>query len=239
MDQKLKKISKNELNSFLEKRGPVKIQNESSIQLGIKDILKSLKTENLLILDIGSSNRRLLKNVINVDMVESVNTDFVLDICNGLPFENDAIDLVICTAVLEHVTEPIKVVSEIYRILKPGGLVWIDIPFLQPLHRVPTDYQRYTIDGIRFLLRNFDEIDAGNANDLGTSMSWLLDEFRKVILPKTKSDYLKKIFDEDWDILKNNLDHMTWDTEINQLPEALNVTGAVFFYGKKPDHTHN
>ena len=160
-------------------------------------------------------------------------TDFILDITNELPFEENTFDAVICTAVLEHVAEPIKVVSEIYRILRPEGIVWADIPFLQPLHRVPTDYQRYTIDGIEYLFKNFEKLDSGNANDIGVSTKWILDEFRKVILPETDSKFLIKLFDHDWEEFGKELAKVTHGTNINKNVNALNITGAVFFYGKK------
>lgn len=228
------KRGRTELNEFIKKRGPVKVQNLTDIQLSVLSVLKSLNSENVLILDLGSNDRRLTPNVINVDIINPNNcTDFVLDICNDLPFEENTFDVVFCTAVLEHVAEPVKVVSEIHRVLCPEGIVWADIPFLQPLHRVPTDYQRYTIDGIRYLFRNFEEIDSGNANDIGTSIKWILDEFRKVILTKTNSEFLIKIFDNDWEKFEKELVEVAKDNNINASVDALNITGAVFFYGKK------
>ena len=229
-----KKISKQEVVEFLKKRGPVKVQNKTDIQPSVIELLKSLDTKKLLILDLGSNNRRLTENIINVDIVNTnKSTDYVLDICKGLPFENNLFDLVICTAVLEHVAEPIKVVSEIHRVLNHHGLVWADIPFLQPLHRVPTDFQRYTIDGIRYLFRHFEEISSGNANDIGSSMAWILDEFRKVILPKTNNEYLIKVFDTEWEQFKKHVTDSCRQNNLNQSNSALNITGAVYFYGRK------
>lgn len=229
-----KKLSKQDVIEYLKKRGPVKVQNKTEIQLGITQLLKSIDTEKLLILDLGSSNRRLTKNIFNVDIDNAYNfTDHISDVTKGLPFENNVFDLVLCSAVLEHVNEPIKVVSEIHRVLNHHGLVWSDIPFLQPLHRIPTDYQRYTIDGIRYLFRHFEEISSGNANDIGSSMAWVLDEFRKVILPVTKNKYLLKVFDKEWDQFKKSLEDSCKENNINQNEDALNVTGAVYFYGRK------
>jgi 2-polyprenyl-3-methyl-5-hydroxy-6-metoxy-1,4-benzoquinol methylase len=66
-----------------------------------------------------------------------------------LPFQGEQFDGVICLEVLEHVPAPAKVVSEIARVLKPGGTAWISMPFLYPLHDAPFDFQRYTEFGLR------------------------------------------------------------------------------------------
>lgn len=224
--------SKKEVLEILKKRGTV--TSYGTLQPGVSKLLQNLDTKNLLILDLGSFNRRLTENVLNVDLVDDIDTDIVEDICKLVPFEDNMFDVVICTAVLEHVAEPTKIVSDIYRILKPGGIVWSDIPFLQPLHRVPTDFQRYTIDGIKYLFRNFDEIESGSANTIGASMIWILDEFRKIVLKYSIDNYLTNLLDKDWEKFKQSMLNIDSTTQVNIAEECLIVTGAVFFCGKKP-----
>ena len=65
-----------------------------------------------------------------------------------IPFESDYFDAILCIAVLEHVENPEEVVPELFRVLKPGGHLILEVPFLQPEHKVPTDFQRYTKDGL-------------------------------------------------------------------------------------------
>jgi SAM-dependent methyltransferase len=65
-----------------------------------------------------------------------------------IPVESNYFDTVLCIAVLEHVENPEDVVPEMYRVLKPGGHLILEVPFLQPEHKVPTDFQRYTKDGL-------------------------------------------------------------------------------------------
>ena len=45
---------------------------------------------------------------------------------------------------LEHLEHPKKVLQEAYRLLKPGGVGWITMPFLNQIHADPNDYQRWT-----------------------------------------------------------------------------------------------
>lgn len=65
-----------------------------------------------------------------------------------IPVESNCFDAILCIAVLEHVENPEEVVPELYRVLKPGGHLILEVPFLQPEHKVPTDFQRYTKDGL-------------------------------------------------------------------------------------------
>lgn len=53
-------------------------------------------------------------------------------------------DLVIATGVLEHVEDGAKLIAEISRIVEPGGMTDIEMPFLQQYHDDPIDCRRYT-----------------------------------------------------------------------------------------------
>jgi SAM-dependent methyltransferase len=68
-----------------------------------------------------------------------------------IPRPDNTFDCVLCIAVLEHVKNPEEVVAELFHVTKHGGCVVASIPFLQPEHKVPTDFQRYTRDGIEAL----------------------------------------------------------------------------------------
>jgi SAM-dependent methyltransferase len=54
--------------------------------------------------------------------------------------ENDSFDVVICTEVMEHVVDPQKLIQEISRILKPGGLLLLSAPLGSGLHQEPHHY---------------------------------------------------------------------------------------------------
>jgi SAM-dependent methyltransferase len=69
-----------------------------------------------------------------------------------IPLESCSIDCAMATEVLEHCAEPGKLLSEINRVLKPGGFFFCTVPFVWPLHEVPNDYYRYTPYALRSLL---------------------------------------------------------------------------------------
>lgn len=69
-----------------------------------------------------------------------------------LPIADNHIDTVLATEVMEHVPQPEQMLAEIYRVLRPGGIVILSVPLHEPLHELPYDYYRYTDGGLRFLL---------------------------------------------------------------------------------------
>ncbi|MBL0744034.1 class I SAM-dependent methyltransferase [Chryseolinea lacunae] len=62
----------------------------------------------------------------------------------AMPLENNTFDIVMATEVFEHCPDTNLVLSEIYRVLKPGGFLFFTVPFLWPLHEVPYDEYRFT-----------------------------------------------------------------------------------------------
>ncbi len=92
-----------------------------------------------------------------MDPVDTYHPDIVGDVHN-MPFDDNSIDAIICMAVLEHVENPIKAYKEIYRVLKPGGYVFIYVPFLYYYHAEKGyygDFWRFTEDGLRWLSKPF------------------------------------------------------------------------------------
>lgn len=66
-----------------------------------------------------------------------------------IPLGNESVECAVATEFLEHCSNPEVVLGEIYRVLKPGGLLFLTVPFLYPLHEVPHDMYRYTPFSIR------------------------------------------------------------------------------------------
>ncbi len=109
-------------------------------------------TDKSLILDIGGKKthkRGCFKiedynsntHYINID--HKTNPDLFCD-AGKLSIKNNQYDLVILSEILEHVNNPLLVLQESFRVLKPGGLMFITIPFMIFVHNDPQDYGRYT-----------------------------------------------------------------------------------------------
>jgi SAM-dependent methyltransferase len=84
---------------------------------------------------------------------------------HALPFADRVFDTVLCTEVLEHLTEPQRAIDEMYRVLKPGGALLLTTRFLFPIHDAPHDYFRFTKYGLRHLLRRFDDVRVEDETD--------------------------------------------------------------------------
>jgi SAM-dependent methyltransferase len=110
-------------------------------------------TSNELYTELFSSGRVFLTDVTLQGDAEVV--------CDGgcLPFRDQSLDCVIADQVLEHVLYPAAVVAEIYRCLRPEGLVYSGVPFHTPVHGFPYDFQRYTPLGHRMLFNRFQELE--------------------------------------------------------------------------------
>ncbi|MBC7205060.1 MAG: class I SAM-dependent methyltransferase [Methyloversatilis sp.] len=67
------------------------------------------------------------------------------------PFGDASFDAVLCNQVLEHVFEPDAFITEIRRVLRPGGRVLLTVPFVWDEHEQPYDFARYTTFGLKAL----------------------------------------------------------------------------------------
>jgi SAM-dependent methyltransferase len=119
-------------------------------------------------------------DVIGFDVYASDHTQFVAD-GHRIPLADGSVDGVIIQAVLEHVLEPVVVVAEIKRVLRDGGLVYADTPFMQQVHEGPYDFTRFTESGQRYLFRDFDAIESGLVAGAGTSLRWSIQYFVRAL----------------------------------------------------------
>jgi len=194
-----------------------------------RPLKRFLESAEGVVLNIGSGNSPRQGGVVNVDMMDYENVDIVCDI-HHLPFKDNSIDAVMSVAVLEHVREPAVVLKELHRVLKPGGRVFSVIPFMQPFHASPHDYQRYTLPGIEFLHRDFEKIDCGVFSGPVSGALWAVQEA------------LASVFSFGSVKLRNLLTIgvmlLTWPVKFLDLlamrfPTAKNAASNFYFHGEK------
>ncbi|HEU4576528.1 MAG TPA: class I SAM-dependent methyltransferase [Chitinophagaceae bacterium] len=68
-----------------------------------------------------------------------------------IPFQNNYFDAIFSSEVFEHIFNLEQLLPEIFRVLKPGGLILVTCPFAICEHEVPNDYARYTSFALRHL----------------------------------------------------------------------------------------
>lgn len=116
--------------------------------------------QNYKIVHVGGGPRHNHPYEINLNIYPMEGVDIVGD-AENLPFEDNSVDVIISCAVLEHVENIEKVVEEINRVLKPNGLVYIEIPYMQHYHTHDVygvkfeDYRRYTKVGLIRLFEKY------------------------------------------------------------------------------------
>jgi len=71
-----------------------------------------------------------------------------------LPFTEECIDAVLLFDVLEHIPDATAVFRELNRVLKKGGVILVQIPFIYPIHDAPFDFRRPTIHGLKSMAAN-------------------------------------------------------------------------------------
>jgi len=70
--------------------------------------------------------------------------DYCCDVAK-IPLEDNSIDTVVMTEVLEYLDSPEEALAEIYRLLRTGGVCILSVPFLHPVHSdAEFDRQRWT-----------------------------------------------------------------------------------------------
>jgi len=112
--------------------------------------------------------------IINYD-IESEIPGAIIGSLEDIPFDDNSFDSIFCNAVLEHVPNVHIVMSELGRVLKPGGHLVAGVPFLQPMHLNPTDFRRYTRDGLNELglLHGLKTIDVLPVHSMAQTIGWI------------------------------------------------------------------
>lgn len=93
---------------------------------------------------------------VGVDMSEGKGVDVVADLTlsTGTLPENH-FGLGICCSVLEHVEKPWLFAANLTRLIRPGGLLYMSVPWVWRYHAYPDDYFRFSHRGVRSLFDEF------------------------------------------------------------------------------------
>ncbi len=134
-------------------------------------------------LNIGAgATQTKLDNVVEVEYAVFRHTDVVTD-AHHLPFPDAAFDAVVSFNTFEHLSDPNRAASEIFRVLKPGGRLVIHTAFLQPLHEPPHHYYNTTEFGLRRWFAGFDiaEVTVSDNFQPAHVLAWLSSELLAAI----------------------------------------------------------
>lgn len=120
---------------------------------------ESLASGNIL-LDYGCGNKpyeslfkRKFPKYLGADFPGNLNAEFTVGPQGQLPLEKESVDCVLSTQVLEHVEDPAVYLLEANRVLKAKGSLVLSTHGIWHYHPDPTDYWRWTIDGLQSQIR--------------------------------------------------------------------------------------
>jgi len=200
----------------------------------------SLLESGAVIFDIGSKNSRGAYSfgvppgnckIVCVDIESGPDVDLVADAHDMNMVDSNSVDCVITISTLEHVRYPQKVVQEIHRILKPGGILYVSVPFMFPFHSDPYDFYRFSSDGVDILCEDFERIDSGFNRGPASSMCHLLVHFNAMLFSFNNKT-----------LYGVNVDLFTWllfwmkylDKFLGKYQMAKVIHAGAYFLGRKP-----
>jgi len=184
-----------------------------------------------LVLSIGGGPGRENPRVINLNLDAFDSVDIVGDGTN-VPLADSSLDTVTCNAVIEHVPNPGELLSEIHRVLKPGGYAQLMVPFVFPYHEYPGDHQRYTKSGILELTRAFETVELCVLTGPTSALLVLLREYLRLLIPGGNRPILRTMINGVSGWLTFPFKYL--DCLLNRTPEAAHLAAAYYFLGRKP-----
>ena len=137
-----------------------------------------------LFMDLGCGFRgRTFDNCLYLEVYASRSADLIVEPNCLYPIRSGTLDGIGCFAVLEHTRKPWQVVSEMRRMLKPGGKVFIDWPFLQPVHGFPSHFFNATREGLKSVFEDngfiTDLCETGAHQTAAYTMQWVVGAMAK------------------------------------------------------------
>ncbi|MBL8693337.1 MAG: class I SAM-dependent methyltransferase [Planctomycetes bacterium] len=136
-----------------------KLQRWEGYHACVTSLIDSLSPHHI-VLDIGAGNRDISdERIIRLDVIKTPFVDVIGD-AHRLPFRDGSIDVILASAVWEHLRNPFLAAQEVSRVLRPGGQVCVDCNFVFPFHGYPAVYFNCSKEGLRELFSGFDEIAA-------------------------------------------------------------------------------
>lgn len=112
------------------------------------------------VLNAGSSSMRYGRNFVNIDIQAKPEVDVVCDL-HSLPDSLGHFDAVICNGVLQYCHTPQLVAEQLYRVMNPNGVLFIDAPWVQPYCPDTPDRFRYSEAALRGIFSAFEVIETG------------------------------------------------------------------------------
>ena len=187
-------------------------------------------------LDLGAGNNLdSIDGLIKIDIFAFPHVDIV-GAAEHLPFKNGVFDLVVSSAVFEHVYNPFAASNSVWRVIKPGGEVYVETAFLQPVHAFPNHFFNMTVSGATYLFSNFKKLETGVQPYQYPSFTlcWILDVWSDKLAEQDREAFLKTTVGEIVKEYRADPGSQRWMTGF-QPRDLQELACGVFFHGRKDD----
>lgn len=133
-------------------------KRQSSLAVFEKKYVPDLSNKSAIIVGSklyeGSTDRRpRYKHAVGIDFQDGDGVDIVMDLCK--PDRQISATHVDCLSVLEHCYNPFKAAETITDMVNYGGSLLVSVPFMWREHGYPSDYFRFSMDGVKQLFPAF------------------------------------------------------------------------------------
>lgn len=160
--------------------------------------------------------------VVSFDVYASGGTTFVAD-GHEIPLVDSCVDAVVIQAVLEHVVDPVRVAQEAIRVLRPGGVLYAETPFMQHVHEGAYDFHRFSHSAHRWLFSELEEVKSGVLEGAAIAFLWSVEGLVRAV---TRSALLGKL-------VKVGLSPVRLLDRVSGSSHSLDAAASVYFLGRK------
>jgi SAM-dependent methyltransferase len=169
--------------------------------------------------------------IVCVDLYAGPGVDVVADAHDLHMIEDGSADCVVAVGLLLHCRFPQQVIDGFFRILKPGGILYLNAPFVFVHSEHPPVYFHFTYEGLEVLCRAFELVQSGFNRGPASSMCHLLIHFLAVLFSFNREN-----------LYQANLYFFTWllfwikylDAVIGRYDRAWMIYSGTYLIGRKP-----
>ena len=111
---------------------------------------------------------------IGLDVIPGPTVDIVVAPDERWPFPDQRFDVLLSSQVLEHVENLVLTLTEMHRVVKPGGHFVLTFPFIYNEHGVPFDFQRFTAYRAARILPNTEVVLLERQGAIGSTLVILI-----------------------------------------------------------------
>jgi SAM-dependent methyltransferase len=192
-----------------------------------------------IIYDIGAKDARTRyfnrrppgAKIICTDIQPGPGVDIVADAQSMPQIPSDSADCVFLVSVLQYIPSPERAIDEVFRILRPGGILYVSVPFIFYYHDDPVDFYRFSLPGLELLCSRFERIASGSGRGPASTFVELLIRFLAILFSfNSETLYAANVYCGKWLLF--------WikylDIVIARYSVAYIMWGAPYFFGRKP-----